>query len=257
MKKSLLIALAMLIGSIGIAQTTAINFNCNDCNGSNHDLFTELNAGKVIVLVWVMPCSACISASRTAYDDVQTYSATNPGRVLFYLADDYANTSCSTLSAWGNTNSMPDAVVFSNTAINPANYGNVGMPKIVILGGTSHTVFYNEDNGANLSGINPAIDQAMVAAGIEENSNTVSEVNLYTDFANNTATLFYDLNTENSVNIDIFDITGKKINTISISNQAAGKHEVQIDMENLNSGLYFLKLNTSGFSKVVKFVVTE
>ena len=177
MKKIFLFSFALLISTISFSQTTATNFNCNDCAAINHDLFSELNSGKIIVMCWVMPCISCVSPSRTAYDAVQTFATSNPGKLLFYLVDDYANTPCNSLTAWGNSNSMPNAIKFSNAAINAANYGTVGMPKIVVIGGTNHTVFYNENDGANVNGIKPAINLALATA-ITENNQTFSEVNI-------------------------------------------------------------------------------
>ncbi|MFA4853538.1 MAG: T9SS type A sorting domain-containing protein [Bacteroidales bacterium] len=257
MKKELLIAFAVLISNFGFAQTTATNFNCNDCAGVSHDLFSELNAGKVIVICWVMPCAACISPSRTAYDAVQSYATSNPGRVVFYLADDYADTPCNTLTSWGNINAMPNAIKFSNSAVNPADYGTVGMPKIIVLGSASHTVYYNENNGANPAGIHPAINQALAVSGIDENNNIVSELNIFPNTIKNKATLVYNLNQANSVCIEIIDITGKIIKIFSFANQTQGKHETQIDFENCSDGLYFLKFYSGGISKVVKFFISH
>jgi len=257
MKKFLYFSFAMLISAFCFAQTTATNFTCNDCSGTSHDLYTELNAGKVIVLVWVMPCAACIAPSRTAYDAVQNYTTTYPGRVVFYLVDDKGDTPCNTLTAWGNTNSMPNAISFSNALINPADYGNVGMPKIIILGGPNHTVFYNEDDGANLTGIQPAIDQALAASGIKENNEIISSLKVFTNSKNNDATVIYSLNKANAVNIDIIDITGKNNYSYSYINQSAGKHEIQIDLGNKSNGLYFLRLKSGGISKIAKFIIAN
>lgn len=255
MKTTLFTFLALLIYCLGFSQTTATNFNCKDCNAVTHDLFTELDAGKVIVLVWVMPCATCIAPSRAAYDDVQGYATSHPGRVVFYLVDDYADTPCGTLTAWGNTNAMPNAVTFSNSAINPTDYGAVGMPKIIVLGGTDHTVFYNEDNGNNLAGIPPAIDQALAASGIDENNSIVSSLNVFSNSEDNSATVVYELTKENSVSFEILDITGKSIKAFSFGDQSSGKHEIQIDLADLSNGLYFLKFNSGGISKIVKFAI--
>ena len=61
MKKTLLTAISGLFTILGFAQTTATDFTANDCGGTSHTLFTELNAGNVIVITWVMPCSSCIT----------------------------------------------------------------------------------------------------------------------------------------------------------------------------------------------------
>ena len=255
MKKIIFTVLVLFNFSVGFAQTTATNFNCNDCAGSNHDLFTELNAGKVVVLCWVMPCGSCIAPSRTAYDAVQGYTTSNPGRVVFYLVDDYANTPCNTLTSWGNTNGMPNAVKFSNSGINPADYGNVGMPKIIVLGGSNHTIFYNEDDGNNLPGIVPAINLALAATNINEKNNAFSSFNVFINAENNFATVIYDLNRANAVNIEIYEVSGKKIKSLSFPDQVFGKHSIQIDLGQLRHGMYLLKFSSGGITKITKFII--
>jgi hypothetical protein len=257
MKKYILFSLAVFIYSLGFSQTSATNFNCTDCNTITHNLFTELNSGKIVVLVWVMPCSSCIAPSRTAYDAVQTYTTSNPGRVVFYLVDDYANTTCATLTSWSNTNAMPNAIKFSNAVINPANYGNVGMPKIIVVGGSTHTIFYNEDNGNNLSGIKPAINLALAATGINENNNIVSTLNIFPNSERRNATILYYLNKTAAINIEVLDITGKILNSFSFGDQASGKHEIQIDLGSLKQGVYFLRFDSANLSKFEKFVISN
>ena len=75
-----------------IAQTTATDFHVADCDGNSHHLFSELDSGKVVVIVWVMPCGPCATYALNAYAAVQTYSSSHPNRVLFYLVDDYNQT---------------------------------------------------------------------------------------------------------------------------------------------------------------------
>ena len=52
MKKNLLLIVLAFTTLASVGQT-AVNFNTSDCNSNTHDLFTELNTGKVIVLTWV------------------------------------------------------------------------------------------------------------------------------------------------------------------------------------------------------------
>src|SRR5690606_34972739 len=96
------------------AQSTATNFNCNDCEGENHDLFDELDAGHVVVIVWVMPCATCINGALSAQTEVQNALMKRPGEVKFFLVDDYATTSCKSLKTWCTQNSITEATVFSN-----------------------------------------------------------------------------------------------------------------------------------------------
>ena len=85
MKKILLSLSLLLTSSIAIFGQT--DFNATDCAGAPHQLFSELDGGKVIVLVWVMPCSSCIPGAKAAYNASASFASSNPGRVFYYLID--------------------------------------------------------------------------------------------------------------------------------------------------------------------------
>src|ERR1041385_2523437 len=155
MKKQLLTIALLAASLVGIAQT-AVNFTCNDCNVTSHDLFAELDAGKVIVLCWVMPCGNCIAPSVTTHSVVSSYQSSNPNTVYMYLCDDYANSSCATLNSFKSSNGLMNAITFSDASINMADYGSTGMPKIVVVGGPNHTVFYNANNTVNSANLQSA-----------------------------------------------------------------------------------------------------
>ncbi len=149
---------------------------------------------------------------------------------------------------------MTGATIFSNIAVKPADYGNVGMPKIVVLGGSNHHVYYNEDNGANLSGIKPAIDAALLTSSINDNANLISEYKILTNYSENKATLIYNLSKNTVVNFEVYDITGKKIKSLSFGEQLIGEHEILISLNELASGLSIFKIITDTGFKSIKFL---
>lgn len=243
---------------IGLSQT-ATNFNVNDCSSVNHDLFTELNTGKVIVIAWVMPCSSCIPASLSAYTEVQNYQSSYPGKVKFYLVDDYANTNCTTLTGWGTTNGMTNATVFSNAAISMTDYGTAGMPKIVVLGGASHTVFDNQNNTLNTTQFNAALAQAITASsiGIDEVSNTKTSISVYPNPVNSDHfTITYSLTTSNQVSIAIYNLLGAKVKDVLNENQSSGKHEINVE-SGLKSGTYLVKITRGNAEYTSKLVINR
>jgi hypothetical protein len=165
MKKILLIN-ALVCFSVGIvfAQTTATDFTTNDCNGVSHNLFSELDAGNVIVISWVMPCFGCIAPSLEAYYAVQSFATSHPGRVHFYIASDDGLDPCSSFINWGSNNNMPLNTTFNSvdTIPNMYDYGAPGMPKVVVLGGASHLIYYNENNAQpTFNGVQTAITNAL------------------------------------------------------------------------------------------------
>lgn len=180
MKKLLLFSLLATAGFTVKSQTTATDFTALDCNAVSHNLFTELNAGKVVVMVWVMPCSACEGPAKAAYNAVQTFASSHPGKVLYYLIDDYGDDPCPTLSGWVNSASIGNAAnmaIFENAGntIKMSDYGSNGMPKVVVAGGAGHTIYFNKNN--NLAddepGITAAINDALNPTGIREITNEI------------------------------------------------------------------------------------
>lgn len=240
---------------------TATNFNCSDCSSTNHDLFTELNSGQVIVIAWVMPCGACISGALAGQTACQSFSTSNPGMVSFYCADDVANTSCTTLSSWCTTNGITAATKFSNSAVNMSNYGTSGMPKVVVLGGASHTVYYNQNGGAiTQSGIQNAISTALAAnvTGVKETeSGAFASANIYPNPSNTSSSLSCNLSKESKVKIEIQNVLGQKISEVFNGDLKKGENTININTTELGSGNYFVNISDGNSSKKIKMIVVR
>jgi hypothetical protein len=257
MKKYLFTGIIILLGLYTFGQTTAPNFNINDCSGTNHDLYSELDAGKVVVIVFVMPCGACIGPALTAYNEVQNFASTDPGRVVMYLSDDLGTTSCTTLINWANTNGITGIPVFSNTGLKEADYGSGGMPKTVVIAGTYHDVIFTQNGGLNAANFNNAIQQGLFA-GIMESSKADFKLNLFPNpSTTNKTTVSYTLTETSDVTIEVYNTLGAKVKSVTTEKQAAGKHETLLDFENLTNSVYFMKLNSGESSQVLKFTVAH
>jgi len=257
MKKQLLLLLFVAGSFAGMAQT-ATDFTANDCSGTSHNLFTELNTGKVIVLVWVMPCSNCVSASLTTYNVVQSYQALNPNRVYMYLCDDYANTACASLSSWANTYGLTNTVRFSDASINMLDYVSAGMPKIVVLGGdTSHTVFYNANTTVNATDLQNAINSALLSTGIREPGQTVSSLNVFPNPATNPAEIRFTLKKPAAVTLELFNLEGQLVKNVYSGKLSAGENRIPLDVAVLSKGTYLLKCSEGMDSRFVNVVVSH
>jgi hypothetical protein len=258
MKKILLTTFSGLALSMGFAQT-ATNFTSNDCASASHTLFTELNAGKVIVITWPMPCGTCIGPASTAATAVQGFASSYPGRVKFYLVDDAGNTGCSTLNSWASTNGITADASFANTGnvIKMTDYGTSGMPKTVVLGGASHTVYYNVNGTVSASAIQAAINSGLNAStGIEENE-SITSFNVFPNPAANSTFISYSLEASSDVQIDIYNLVGTKVKTVMQEKQAAGEYKTDVDCTELNNGFYFVKISAGKLEKTVRLSVAH
>lgn len=254
MKKTLLIVFAGLISTFSLAQT-ATDFTATDCNSTSHNLFTELNAGKVVVICWVMPCSACIGPASTAGTTV--FNMSNPN-VVFYVVDDAGNSTCSTLNTWVTNNSITTNAVFSNAGnpINMTDYGTAGMPKTVVLGGANHQVFYNQNGTISQTALQAAINSALTT-GIQEVKNDLSTLKLFPSPVVNAATISYSLGSSTDVKVEIVNALGQNVQSVFEGKQTAGDFNFNLDCAKLNNGVYFVKLTGGKESKTVSFTVAH
>ena len=225
----------MLCSTISNAQTAA-DFTALDCNGVSHNLYTDLGAGKVIVVTWVMPCGACIGGAASAYNAVQSFATSNPGKVFNYLVDDDGITSCSSLASWAMQNGINTSNIsyFGNSplTINEANYGGTGMPHVIVIG-PNKTIYLNLLNNAanNQAAITAAIAAALTPVGIDEK--TLTTVAIYPNPATNL------LQIKSATDINYITIKNMEGNTMSSMHGAAIK---QVSVANLTAGNYTIQL---------------
>lgn len=259
MKKLLLSVFSGLAFTFGFAQSTATDFTATDCASTSHNLFTELDAGKVVVICWVMPCATCITPAATNASAVQSFASSYPGRVKYYVVDDNGGTSCSTLSSWQSTNGITSTATFGNAGnvIKMTDYGTAGMPKTVVLGGANHTVYYNQNGTVSSSALNTAITNALNATtGIAETEN-INSFHIFPNPANNSSTVSYSLESSSDVTIDVYNMIGENIKTVFSGNQNAGEHKLDVDCTKLNNGFYFIKIGAGKLEKTILLSVSR
>jgi hypothetical protein len=256
MKKELLSILLSFVAFAGISQP-ATNFTCNDCKGNSHDLFAELDAGKVIVLCWVMPCGSCVGPTLTTYNVVESYQANYPNTVFMYLCDDYANTNCVSLNSWASGYNIVNATLFSNSAISMTDYGTPGMPKIVVVAGTDHQVLYNSNNSVNATLLQEAINSALPTTGLQEPGNSSEALALLPNPANGSSVLTCKVEKASDIKIDLINPDGKMIKSLFSGNLANGEHNIELNFASFNSGIYFIKFSDGIQTKMIKIAVVH
>ncbi len=256
MKKLITTALLAAATSVALAQTTATNWTATDCNSTSHTLFNELDNGKVIVFVWVMPCGSCVAASTTAYNVVQSFATSNPGQVLFYLADDLGDANCAALTNWINSNSIGNTAnmtIFGNSGnvINEADFGGTGMPHVIVMGGTNHQIFFNKKNSQanDQAGITTAINSALQALSIN-NVNSQIEFSVSPNPVSENFAVSY---TKAIKKITVTAVNGQIVKEETF---ATGKKNPTVDMSETASGVYIIKItdidDKTGIQKVIK-----
>ena len=136
-----------------------------------------------------------------------------------------------------------------------ADYGSTGMPKIVVLGGSSHTVFYNVNNAENATALQNAIDAALSSTGINEQNNLFTEFNLYPNPSDKNAEIKLNLTKQSEIKIELFNLQGKRLQEIYSGKMTAGENKIPVNTTKLSAGTYLIKVSAEGKNKFVNLVV--
>lgn len=250
----LLFVSALMFTQNSFAQT-AVDFTADDCNANSHNLFTQLDSGKVIVMVFVMPCGSCVNPAITSYNIVQSFATSHPGRVEYFLCDDIGNSNCTTLNGWADNNSIGnDRFVFNNTSVNQNDYGVAGMPKVVVVAGTQHHVYFNENDAAAGNSINlqSAVQLALNETAIPEIETEITSnifPNPSSDFVN------VDLTNFNSAKVELQLMNS--LGQIISEKASAGNLSAQFDVNALAEGIYFVKIISGDKQSIQKVAVSR
>lgn len=253
MKSLVLIAALALSGMLQAQVTTATNFTTVDCQGNMHDLFTELDTGCVVVLDWVMPCATCIGPSLTAYNIVQSYAATHPGRVRFYMIDDYANTTCTALTNWATANNMPGTTTFSDAGISMSDYGTAGMPKIVVLGGLTHNVYYNSNGAGNATLLQQAIDAALAETAVNEWPAGEQHLQAFADPLTTVLRLNFISSRSGKAVVNVFGVDGRRV-AAKQEELVPGENVMELNLADDARGVYLVTVSVGDRTWRTRFI---
>jgi hypothetical protein len=96
--------------------------------------------------------------------------------------------------------------------------------------------------------------------GIAQNPATPYEYRLYNNYPNpfNPSTMIrYELKTEGSVSLKIYDVLGREVATLVSGRQPAGPHSVVFDAGRYATGAYFYTLRAGSFVKTEKMMLVK
>ena len=205
-----------------------------------------------------MPCGPCETYSLPAYSAVQSFATSHPGRVHFYIADDYGTTACGTLNNFASN--MPVSTIFSSSDVNMSDYGAYGMPKVVVLGGNDHTIYYNQnDSHITFPGAQSAISDALSAPlAIEQPIKNKFEISSYPNPVNNVLNVSYTKIQSAIINFTIVDVLGKVVLKVEDNSYSSTEKSIKsINVSTLNNGNYFLKISSEIVAESIPFVVSH
>ena len=259
MRKLLLLVFSFFcIISISNAQTTAKDFNKEDCNGNMRHLFADLDSGNAVVLFYFMSnCATCPPPAQKIQEMANNVMKTYPGKVKAYAIPYNNSTKCSYTATWVTTNNLPLFTPLDSGASHVAYYGGFGMPTVVLLGGKDHKVLFSTlsfSTSDTTTMRNEILQLFGAATSVQPLQKNASTFNIYPNPASNNVSVNIDLNEAAEVLVDVADITGKQVAVI-LNGKVKGKTSHQFNTNLLPNGIYFVRLQANGKTSTQKISV--
>jgi len=260
MKKTIfLIAALMFVRTISNSQETAMQLSGNDCNGVPHDLFADLDAGKVVVLFFFMPnCTSCPPPAKKIQTMANNVMKTHPGMIKGYAMPFQNSTTCEYTASWVSSNVLSLYAPFSKGATQVAYYGGFGMPTVVLLGGKDHKVLFStlSFKTSDTTIMKNKILEVLNTSSVNELPSAVSAFEVFPNPANDNISVTIDLKQPTRVSIDITDLTGQQVFVI-MEEEQTGLINRQFSLSSLTDGNYIIRLRVNSESYTQKLSIVH
>jgi hypothetical protein len=83
----------------------------------------------------------------------------------------------------------------------------------------------------------------------QNNIKSIENISIYPNPIKEKGILKFTLETASFVNIEFFDLTGKKVKEIKKTNLEEGEHRIEFNTNPLNEGIYICKISTNNWIK--------
>lgn len=90
-----------------------------------------------------------------------------------------------------------------------------------------------------------------------KNNVSLDNISVYPNPFNPTTNITYSLKQPGKVKINVYDLLGRYVVTLANGVRSAGNHHVQFDGSGLSSGIYFVRMEASGFMKTQKIYLLK
>lgn len=190
-----------------------------------------------------------IDDSDTIYILNQMYETTIPKRI-FYSTGSFTAASLLQLDEFGNSSEEffvgPELSSYNPNSLNPMNDG-----RLIIGGSVSHEMnvfegLYFFETQHDVLGIDEVTSPVFKSNWLGQN---------YPNPVNTNTSIPFYLTDSSNVNFKIYDCQGRRIMTIDDQFYPVGNNVMDVNISNLQSGLYFYSIETDNFISTRKMIV--
>lgn len=233
---------------------TVMQLDRMDCNGVKHDLFSDLDSGKAVVLFFWMPnCSSCPPPAKKILAMMNNMTKKYPGKVVGYSLPFNNSTNCAASNSWVSTNSLAPFIPYDSGATLVAHYGGFGMPTVVLLGGMAakrrvlfSTLSFTTTDTTIMRDSMMALFTPKTSSILELNHSNIKSVSIYPNPVTDIVNISIQVIEESNIKIDVLNITGKIVSTIYDEKSNLGMINKTYNTSSLIDGIYTIRINANG-----------
>lgn len=265
MKKIYSILIASTICFASQAQTPP-NFSVTDSDGNTLELYSTLASGKTIMIdFFFTTCPPCIANVDNIEHIYQQFGAGANNFDIWGINDRNTNAEINAYKTQhGVTNPCVSGTQGGGAAVvnsYASTYNFTGFPTYAIVCADQSMTWDVWPISTNAPEIKAALE---TECGLVAGSASIDEVEkvaitaLYPNPSVDYATVAYKLDVRSSINIEVYNILGDLIKTVTPGFINAGEKETLLNVRDLAPGNYFVKLTVNDeLSDVMKLNVTR
>lgn len=262
---SILFSTCLLAGT-AFSQVGAVapDFTQTDINGTTHNLYSYLNAGKVVIVdmsaTWCGPCWSFHNGHylETLHDEFGP-GGTNEVVVLFYEDDtettlaDLNGSGSNTQGDWVTGVSYP--IINGTVALPYPEYGT-GYPTVSVICPTDKKIKATI-GGSNIAQmrttVQNVIDQCAVSSSVNEAS--LLQASVAPNPTTGAVKIQFQTPQTEEMTVTLYSISGQVIQTTT--HTATSENAVELDLSAMETGTYFVKITTASNSSEMIQVVKQ
>lgn len=255
------VATSFIISTSYSFSQTAMDFNTNDCNGNPVHLYTDLDAGKAVILFYFMPnCGSCPPHASEIQTMANNINTNFPNKVKAYSYPYQDVTDCAYSASWVVDNNLPFFTPMYNGETSLAYYGAFAMPTVVLLGGTNHDIMAVYDQGFDVSDtvtirnlILDLIDP--LSANTTELNENISSFDIFPNPTSDVVNIHFNLKDQSTITVEIMDLTGRKTYLQEKVKMERGKVKKEVNTSGIPNGNYIIQININGINTTKKITI--
>ncbi len=242
----------------GQVPAEATDFTLTDCDGSHHQLFTQIDNGEVIVIEFMMGCAPCVSGRKALAKLQSQFEASHPGKLHVYTMGFSESMQCNSIETWMTTNNIVGLAFEGNSEVINAYNAQSGMPTIVVLGSTDHQILYWKSSFSNKDtiAIKAAINQGLATAAVGKASQS-NGISIYPNPSVSSFKINISCEQQSEdIQIAIYNTIGEQIQQVFEGTLDAGIREFEVTTDKLSNGTYYIHVSRNSTKEIIPITVT-